>query len=53
MEKGGSKLRVILRLHISVVLQQQTADFKVAIFSRPMQWSSLAEEKHKHHFAEK
>ncbi len=46
-EKGREKIRAILRFYIRVALQQQTADFKVAIFSRPMQWSSLTEAKQK------
>ncbi len=46
-EKGREKLRGILRFYIRVALQQQTADFKMAIFSRPMQWSSLTEAKQK------
>jgi hypothetical protein len=42
-EKRREKLRAILRFYIRVALQQQTADFKIAFFSRPMQWSSLTE----------
>jgi hypothetical protein len=39
--KKGRQLLFILRLYISVALQQKTANFKVAIMSRPMQWSAL------------
>jgi hypothetical protein len=48
--KGGQLLDV-LRLHISVALQQKTANFKVAIANRPMQWSVLTEEKQKNQLA--
>jgi hypothetical protein len=47
-DKWRENLRVILRFYIRVELQQQTAGFKVAIFSRPMQWSSLTEANQKH-----
>jgi hypothetical protein len=36
-----------LRLYISVALQQKTANFKVALLSRPMQCSFFPEEKKK------
>jgi hypothetical protein len=36
--KGGHLL-VVLRLRISVALQQKTANFKVAMDSTLMQWS--------------
>jgi hypothetical protein len=42
--KGGQLLDV-LRIHISVALQQKTANFKVTIGSRAMQWSALTEER--------
>jgi len=42
--KGG-QLLVVLRLYISVALQQKTGNFKVAFFSRDMQWSAFTEEK--------
>ena len=48
--KGG-QLLVVLRLYISVALQQKTGNFKVAKDSRPMQWSLLSEEKEKNEFA--
>ncbi len=35
---------MVLRLHISVALQQQTASFKVAFGSRKMQWSATTEQ---------
>ena len=38
---------MVLRLYISVALQQKTGNFKVAIGSRLMQWSALTEEKQK------
>jgi hypothetical protein len=43
----GGQLPVVLRLHISVALQQKTGNFKVAIVSTPMQWGALTEEKQK------
>jgi hypothetical protein len=43
----GRQLPVILRLYISVALQQKTANFKVALASRVMQWSDLTEGKQK------
>ncbi len=39
----GRQLLFVLRLYISVKLQQKTANFKVASYSRPMQWSTLTE----------
>jgi hypothetical protein len=49
--KGG-QLLAGLRLHISVALQQKTANFKVAIESRQMQWSALTEEKQNNQLAQ-
>ena len=43
----GGQLPVVLRLYISVALQQKTGNFKAAMESRPMQWSALTEEKQK------
>ena len=37
--------------HISVALQQKTANFKAAILSREMQWSELTEGTQKNQFA--
>jgi hypothetical protein len=50
---GGQLLLAALRLYISVALQQQTRNFKVAIESRRMQWSVLpsTEEKEKNELA--
>jgi hypothetical protein len=39
--KGG-QLPVGVRVHISVALQQKTANFKMAFAGRPMQWSALS-----------
>ena len=47
----GGQLLLVLRLCISVALQQKTANFKVAIPSRPMQWSVLTEGKQKNELA--
>jgi hypothetical protein len=45
---GGQLLNVAgLRLHISIALEQKTANFKVAMESRDMQWSVSPEEKQK------
>ncbi len=45
------KLPIGLRLHISVALQQKTANLKAAIHSRQMQWGALklTEEKQTNH----
>jgi hypothetical protein len=48
----GGQLQVVLRLHVSVALQQKTASFKVAIVSRPMQWSLLTEGKQNNQLAQ-
>jgi hypothetical protein len=45
--EGGRQLLDVLRLQISVVLQQKTGNFKVAIVRRVMQRSALTEEKQK------
>ena len=49
--KRGGQLPVVLRFRISVALQQKTANFKVAIESRDMQWSVFTEEKQKNQLA--
>jgi len=49
--KGG-QLPAVLRLCISVALQQKTANFKAAIESRHMQWSFSTEEKQKNQLAQ-
>jgi predicted DNA-binding protein (UPF0251 family) len=41
------ELPAFLRLYISVAQQQKTANMKVAIASRQMQWSLLTEAKQK------
>ena len=51
INKGG-QLLAVLRLYISVALQQKAGNFKVAIFSRLMQWSPLTEEKKKNQLAQ-
>jgi outer membrane translocation and assembly module TamA len=48
----GRQLPVGLRFYISAALQQKTANFKVAIASRPNQWSVLTEEKRKNELAQ-
>ena len=47
----GRQSRAVLRLYISVALQQKTANFKVAFASREMQWGALTEEKQKNELA--
>jgi hypothetical protein len=47
----GRQLHVVLCVHISIALQQKTANFKVAIHSRPMQWGGLTEGKQKNELA--
>jgi hypothetical protein len=49
----GRQLLAVLRLYISVALQQKTANFKVATPSRGMQWSALTEGKQKNELAQK
>jgi hypothetical protein len=41
------QLLFVLRIHISVALQQKTAYFKAATQGRDMQWSHLTGEKQK------
>ena len=47
----GRQLLVVLRLYISVALQQKTAILKVASLSSQMQWSVITEEKQKNKLA--
>ena len=47
----GRQLPDVLRLYISVALQQKTANFKVAFVSRVMQWSPFPEGKQKNELA--
>ena len=42
---------VVLRLHISVALEQKTGNFKTAKASNVMQWSPVTEEKQKNELA--
>jgi hypothetical protein len=51
INKGG-QLLAVLRLYISVALQQKTGNFKAAFDSRRMQWSVLTEEKKKNQLAQ-
>ena len=48
----GRQLLLVLRLNIRIALQQKTANFKMAIGSRVMQWSALAEEKKRNELAQ-
>jgi hypothetical protein len=45
------QLHPVLRLYISIALQQETANFKVALASRQMQCSFLTEETQKNQLA--
>jgi hypothetical protein len=47
---NAKQLLDVLRLYISVALQQKTANFKVASRSRAIQCSALTEEKQKNQF---
>ena len=47
----GRQLPAVLRLYISVALQQKTANFKVAILSREMQWGPSTKGKQKNELA--
>ena len=47
------QLHEVLRVHISIALQQKTANFKVALPSREIQWSVLTEEKQTNQLAQK
>jgi glucose-6-phosphate dehydrogenase assembly protein OpcA len=49
----GRQLPAVLRLYISVALQQKTGNFKVAPASRLMQWGVLTEGKRKNELANK
>jgi hypothetical protein len=48
---GRRQLLFVLGLHISFALQQETANFKAALASRPMQWSAFTEGKQKNKLA--
>ena len=45
------QLPEVLRLYISVALQQKTANFKAAIGSRQMQWGHLTDGNQKNELA--
>ena len=47
----GRQLLVVLRLYISVALQQKTGNFKVIKASRQNQWGALTEGKQKNELA--
>ena len=47
----GGQLQAVLRLYISIALQQKTANFKAAIGSRKMQWSVVTEGNQKNQLA--
>ena len=47
----GRQLLQVLRLYISVALQQKTGNFKAAIAGRVMQWSPLTEDEQKNELA--
>ncbi len=44
---------MVLRLYISVALDQKTGNFKMAFDSRPNQWGALTEGKRKNELANK
>jgi len=45
------QLTEVLRIYVSVALQQKTANVKVAIVSRAVQWGAISEGKQKNQFA--
>jgi hypothetical protein len=47
MVRGGRAEALVSRSDVSFRLDKKTGNFKVAIGSRPMQWSALTEEKQK------
>jgi hypothetical protein len=49
---SGKKLLAVPRIYISVVLQQNTANFEEAFGGGVMQWSFFSEEKHKNQLAQ-
>jgi hypothetical protein len=48
----GGQLHVVLRLKISVALQQMTGNFKAAFESTRMKWSASPEEKQTNQLAQ-
>ena len=53
MVRGGRAEAPLPRSDVSFRLDQKTGNFKVAIASRPMQWSVITEEKQKNELAQK
>ena len=53
MVRGGRAEALVPRSDVSFRLDKKTANFKVAIASRPMQWSGLTEGKQKNELAQK
>ena len=53
MVRGGRAEAPVPRSDVSFRLDQKTGNFKVAILSRPMQWSDLTEGKQKNELAQK
>ncbi len=52
MVRGGRAEAPVPRSDVSFRLDQKTGNFKVAIGSRPMQWSALPEGKQKNELAQ-
>jgi hypothetical protein len=52
MVRGGRAEAPVPRSDVSFRLDQKIANFKMAIASRPMQWSPFPEEKQKNHLAQ-
>jgi hypothetical protein len=52
MVRGGRAEAPVPRSDVGFRLDQKTAKFKLAIASRPMQWSGLTEEKQKYQIAQ-
>ena len=53
MVRGGRAEALAPRSDVSFGLDQKTGNFKVAMVSRPMQWSHSTEEKKKNELAQK
>ena len=53
MVRGGRAEAPVPRSDVSFRLDQKTANFKVGILSRPMQWSAFTEGKQKNELAQK
>jgi hypothetical protein len=52
MVRGGRAEAPVTRSDVSFRTDQKTGNFKVAIVSRPMQWSASTEEKKKNQLAQ-